>query len=541
MAALIAEEMQQLIDSLDDPELKAIAQWKLEGYTNEEIAAKLKCVPRTVERRMQDIRKRLDEIRMRWLEWSAAAEAPDSARNAEQAGGAMQVVLRVTAGPSKGRSFTFFGHDMFIVGRSKDAHFRLPPTDRYVSRVHFLVEINPPHCRLVDMKSRHGTRVNGQKVQHVDLKDGDKIQAGKTLFRVEIRVATGDPEQTKPYPPPKPSTAQKPADVPIAKPARLSGPSPVTPLPQGEGKGVKVCPACSKKPVDHGVCPACADLGNDLAQPFADYRILRELGRGGMGIVYLAIRKADGVAVALKQIRPAVAGTRGQLERFLREAAILKTLHHPNIVAFTDMGRGGDAGELIFFAMEYVTGVNGDQLLRQEKVLKIPCAVGIVCLLLTALDYAHAKGFVHRDIKPGNILIQQGNRVKLADFGLARVYQESALSGLTLVGEVGGTMAYMAPEQIINYRQAKPAVDQYSSAATLYRLLTGAWIFDLPKRIEDQLPIVLEEIPRPIQQRRPDVPDDLAAIILKALAKNPSARFADVSALREALAPFAES
>src|SRR5207248_11205826 len=98
----------------------------------------------------------------------------------------MRISLTVTAGPHEGTVFTFAGHDTFIVGRSKRAHFRLPVKDRYFSRVHFMIEVNPPHCRLMDLKSRNGSYVNGERVTTADLKHGDQIKAGKTILRVSV-------------------------------------------------------------------------------------------------------------------------------------------------------------------------------------------------------------------------------------------------------------------------------------------------------------------------------------------------------------------
>jgi eukaryotic-like serine/threonine-protein kinase len=180
--------------------------------------------------------------------------------------------------------------------------------------------------------------------------------------------------------------------------------------------------------------------------------------------------------------------------------------------------------------------------LRERGPLPIREAVRITCQMLSALAYAHANGFVHRDIKPANILLaEMGEKksVKLADFGLARVYQASRLSGLTMQGEVGGTLAFMPPEQITDFRKVKPAADQYSAAAALYNLLTGQLLFDFPKTSSQQFAQILQDDPVPIRQRRADLPEELAAVIHKALAKAPEARFSDVRTFRTMLMPFA--
>ena len=148
---------------------------------------------------------------------------------------------------------------------------------------------------------------------------------------------------------------------------------------------------------------------------------------------------------------------------------------------------------------------------------------------------------MHRDIKPKNILIMKAdgrNTVKVADFGLAKLYQNSPISGLTLTGQIAGTSKFIAPEQITNFREAKPPVDQYSLGATLYYLLTGQPTHDFPPRVEAQLWAILENAPVPIQSRRADIPEDLAAIIHRSLARDPAARFADAGAMRAALMPF---
>jgi serine/threonine-protein kinase len=443
----------------------------------------------------------------------------------------MQVTLTVTAGPHKGRVFTFAGHDTFFVGRSKYTHFRLSTKDRYFSRVHFMVEVNPPQCRLVDMDSRNGTQVNGVRVRVADLRAGDRIRAGRTILRVSIE----DSEQTWDGPvaelvPPVPTTHVPP--VTAVAPATDSCRVCATPLVAGP------TPARSSTDADFFLCPVCREQARSRSQPIPGYLLVRELGRGGMGVVYVALRRSDGTVVALKTILPAMVPTEADIARFRREASILYELDHPNIVAFRDMG---EADGLLYFAMDYVRGTDARRLLEDHGPLAIGRAVGLVSQVLQALEYAHAKGFVHRDIKPSNLLVtgaDEGERAVLADFGLARVYQESKLSGLTMLGDRGGTVPYMAPEQITNFRAVQPPADQYSTGATLYTLLTDRWVYDFPAPLQQQLLMILDGEPVPIQSRRPEVPAELAAVIHRALAKEPEGRFPDAKAMHKALLPF---
>jgi serine/threonine-protein kinase len=461
-----------------------------------------------------------------------------------------QVTLEVTAGPHEGRRFSFPRHDIFIVGRSKHAHFRLPAKDRYFSRIHFLVEANPPQCQLTDLGSRNGTFVNGQKVRSAGLHDGDLIKAGRTILRVSISRGE-DAIVPENLVPPHLVPAQGRAGLGRQSSAALGATSaaqvPVFPTVPPEGR--KICRLCTAllvtavKPLANArdrvlipLCTGCEEQIGKRPQPIPGYLIARELGRGAMGIVYQALHKASGTVVALKTITPAVAGSRTQSERFLREAGILRQLDHPHIVSFRDLG---ESNGQFFFAMDYVRGTDARRLLKNHGPLVIGRAVRLVCQLLEALTYAHARGFVHRDIKPSNLLLKAANDhevLMLADFGLARVYQASALSGLTLTGDVGGTTAFMPPEQITAFHDAKPAADQYSAGATLYNMLTGKYVYDLPPgKFEDQLAMILQEDPVPIRERRPDIPRPLAAIIHKALARIPGKRFGDVEAMRQAL------
>jgi serine/threonine-protein kinase len=258
-----------------------------------------------------------------------------------------------------------------------------------------------------------------------------------------------------------------------------------------------------------------------------------------MGVVYLAVRDADGRPVAVKTIKPAVAGTAKQIDRFLREADILRALRHPNIVAFREMG---EAEGMLYFAMDYVPGRNAAEIMEAEGPMEVSRAVRLMCPILEALAFAHSQGFVHRDVKPANVLVtdEAGTETaKLADFGLARLYHSSHLSGLTLTGEIGGSLQYMAPEQITNFREVKPVADQYAAAAMFYNLLTGCDVYDFPKKRERAFLMILEREPVPIRKRRPDLPEGLAKVIHRALAKEQSKRFPDLRSLLNELRQFA--
>ena len=198
----------------------------------------------------------------------------------------------------------------------------------------------------------------------------------------------------------------------------------------------------------------------------------------------------------------------------------------------------GQANGQLYFVSEYVPGTDAAQVLKKTGPLPLRTAVSMVSQLLKGLEYAHDMGLVHRNIKPANMLLQQhdqGGEVKLADFGLARVYQASHLSGLSLTGATAGSAAFMPPEQITHYREANPPADQYSAAATLYNLLTGKYVYDVSDAVAQQFAKILHDKPVPIRKRRQDIPEALADVIHKALERKPKDRFADVKEFRKAL------
>jgi len=265
---------------------------------------------------------------------------------------------------------------------------------------------------------------------------------------------------------------------------------------------------------------------------------LRELGRGAMGVVYQARHNATGQMVALKVIMPETATTRAAIDRFLREMSVISQLRHPNIVEWYEQGM--TRGQF-WFAMEYVAGENLESLAKADRG-RYPTtqACRLACQILKGLEQAHGMGFVHRDIKPENILITQakeGLMVKISDFGLAKSYRGVGLSGLTFSGEMRGTVPFMPPEQMLDFKTVTPLADLYATAATIYYLLTCEYIYD-DSDGGDLIRMLLEESPIPIRRRRKDVPRPLADVLARCLARAPEDRYPNAAAMREALKPF---
>jgi len=188
--------------------------------------------------------------------------------------------------------------------------------------------------------------------------------------------------------------------------------------------------------------------------------------------------------------------------------------------------------------MEFVDGPSAAVLVKRNGPFAPERVVTLGCQLLDALAHAHLQGFIHRDVKPGNVLLTQlagREMLKLADFGLGRAYQASAMSGLTVAGTSGGTPGYMPPEQVLDFRTARPAADQYAAAATLYYLLTGQSIYEPATSTTELMLRILNSEPIPLRQPCPPLPARLGEVFRRALARETRHRYSDVLAMREAL------
>ena len=271
-----------------------------------------------------------------------------------------------------------------------------------------------------------------------------------------------------------------------------------------------------------------AGASDDLSgQTFGDFRILRRIGVGGMGEVYLAEQISLHRRVALKILRTDLAKNETSRRRFEAEARAVAQLNHPNIVQVYAVGttRG-----VPYMALEYVDGRNLREYLARKGPPPLPQALSLMRQVASALQRASELGIIHRDIKPENILLTRKGEVKVADFGLSRMIGNNAVANnLTQTGVTMGTPLYMSPEQVEG-RPLDHRTDIYSFGVTCYHMLTG----NPPFEGENAFSVALQHVqaePMPIEAMRPDLPQEVCAVLEKMMAKNPDDRYATAGEL----------
>lgn len=304
-----------------------------------------------------------------------------------------------------------------------------------------------------------------------------------------------------------------------------------TPLPEGS----RFCLSCGADVSDETaertlVVESDPELQAKLqAELGSEYIIERELGRGGMAVVYLGRETHLGRNVAIKVLPPELTyGRTGMIERFKREARTAATLDHPHIIPIHRVSPGG---KLFWYVMKYLDGQFLDRILRAEGRLSVERTIDIVNQTADALQYAHENGVVHRDVKPANVVIDSRGRVTVTDFGIAKPVDAESL---TSSGSMIGTPYYMSPEQCKG-RKVSGASDQYSLGVMVYQMLsghlpfTGESVFDIvQKQCMDPVP--------PLNALRPELPNPLVSVVERALAKSPEERYSTLMDFATALA-----
>jgi eukaryotic-like serine/threonine-protein kinase len=446
-----------------------------------------------------------------------------------------KITLTITQGTTKGQEFIFDDRTTCIMGRATDCHPKLPDDKDHntVSRYHCLLDINPPQIRIRDFGSRNGTYINGTLIgkrhpettpeqaknlifpEH-DLHNGDEIKLGNTLFQVTI-------------------------ETPIETPIEAT--QPITKFADREKTNVLAH-------VKQLVQQADANTPNDIT--IEGYTLLKYLGGGGFGDVYLARNQKNQEEIALKILLPQMQQNEYIVNLFLREIENTKALSHPNIVTLRDYGK---SNELFYFTLDYCNKGSISDLMRQrQQPLTLKQASSIIIQTLHGLEYSHTasipnikqadgsyttgQGIVHRDLKPANLFLHQiGNNtlVKIGDYGISKAFDQAGFSGLSMSGTMAGTPYFMSRPQLINFKYAKPEVDIWAAAACFYYMLTYTHPRDFTDPSKDPFRLVLETSAVPIRQRNSSIPKPVAEVIDKALIDNPSIPFKTAAEFRQAL------
>ncbi|AFY99200.1 protein kinase domain-containing protein [Calothrix sp. PCC 6303] len=457
-----------------------------------------------------------------------------------------KVTLTIIEGKLSGRQYTFDSRTTCIIGRSKDCNPQLPNDEEHstISRYHCLLDINPPAIRIRDFGSRNGTFVNDKKIgqreenqtpeeaakvqfPEYDLKDGDEIKLSNTVFVVSIEVASIKLDL-------------KSLNIPNFYPSTIN-------IHQQNQEQVTQAPNLLEYIKN---LLGLAKRGDKNLLAIRGYEIIKLLGKGGFGEVYLVQHHQTGNFVALKVMLPAVAANDWAVQMFMRETENTKILRHQNVVKLIDYGYSEN---VFFFTMEYCAGGTvADMMQKQGGRLSIDIAVPIILQVLDGLEYAHnaeipnvklgnggfgkGKGLVHRDLKPSNIFlgyIDGKITAKMGDYGLAKSFDLAGLSGQTLTGTQAGTPVLMCRQQLLNYKYVQPEVDVWATAACLYYMLTGTF----PRNFTSGDPFlaVLQNDPVPIHQRDANIPQQLAKVIDLALVEKPEIYFKSAAGFKQAL------
>jgi len=414
------------------------------------------------------------------------------------------LTLEIVEGPDAGMRVALAS--TLQIGRDPSADLRLD--DELASRHHATIRAEPDGAVIEDLGSSNGTFVNDVEILEPTLVTaGDKLLIGSSV--IELRAV--------PAPPP---------------------PAPAAPPPAAPGPVVPAAPPLVARPSSAGAPDEAEEtlpVGGDprIGTELAGYLIEAVVGRGGMGVVYRAEHLRLKRKVALKLLPPELAANEGFRERFECESQLAAAIDHPNIIPLYDAGR---ADELLFLTMRFVDGFDLKALLTQEGPLPLERAVSIVAQIGGALDAAHARGLVHRDVKPANVLVASGagpeasDHCYLTDFGLTK--DTSSSLNLTGTGQFVGTIDYVAPEQIQGDKP-KGAADQYALGCVMYETLTGHPPFERATEL-DVMWAHLNEDPPPPSTRRSDLPRGIDAVLARAMAKVPAERHESCTAMASA-------
>lgn len=493
-----------------------------------------------------------------------------------------KVLLTALKGPLEGTKYRFDEPMLCMVGRSESCMLRLiDEAGDGVSRHHCLLDIKPPKATICDLGSRNGTFLNREKLpqsQTRELATGNIIRIGYNAFEITLiparkcRICGGEMPD---LPPGSESRTSR-----LVCDNCIRGGKENYAAPAAKTVLFQTCSVCGQRiassqesgqvwheDCNSFICADCLNNHNDMSKTFRmpemeirrgqnvlqikNYRVIKLIGRGGLGAVYLAENINTLERVALKILLPEIAVQDQCRDDFMREAENLRGLKHPNIVELKDCDYTGGA---LFLALDYCPeGSLREYMIRTGMTLKLNTALDLTCQILDGLEYAHnvrmeqmslldaqmymVNGLVHRDIKPANIfLTRQADgslAAKISDFGLAKAFDMAGISGCTRTGDFSGTLGFIPKQQYLNYKYVKPEVDVWATAATLYYMLTGK----TPRNFSNPTDInrIFENPPSPLWDYNPYVPKVITSVIDAALDDRQTFRFKSADQLKFAL------
>jgi predicted Ser/Thr protein kinase len=457
----------------------------------------------------------------------------------------MKVRLQVTLPFEPPFTFEHAGATLAI-GRDPKCDLAMQgEASQVVSWKHARIELEAKEAYLTDLQSTNGTYLNGQRLTgRAVLRNGDQIglgQAGPKLQVMELDLTAAPAERPKSLEEPAAKSKRKrrgstrrqlPASLAEAEQAAKYG---TLAHSERDLPARELTPGTyAKPPSEVDTVPPPPAPAEDLGIPvnFGRYRIIKRLGKGAMGAVYLAQDTQLDRPVALKVPSFKADDSPTLLERFHREARVAATLQHPNLCPIHDVGQFNGVH---YLTMAYIDGRSLQEVIRSGQAFTPRQIATLVHKLALGLAEAHQHTVVHRDLKPANIIINHRGEPIIIDFGLARRANKGDPQ-LTRAGAIVGTPAYMSPEQVLGEADIGPSADIYSLGVILYQLLTGR----VPYKGEvwEVLANLLTKDAPPPSTVRPDVDPALDAICRKAMGRKPSDRYPAMSDMAEALADY---
>lgn len=455
----------------------------------------------------------------------------------------MNLELRITKGQRTGYLKQINKPERVLIGRDASCDLSIPD-DPLLSRQHCLIEITNSGIKAIDLKSRNGTFVGGQRIGEKILSLHEEIRVGSHVFQIVPQqnlspgvvgrcgqcggnILDSDVRERRAFRHGDQIYCQKclEAGIPAKNPRRSQ------PTIQGPTGEIKI-PPTQAKPVPRIApqqIPGRPSLPPGTPSQIGPFQILGVLGEGGMGFVYKAKHSYLENIVAIKVIKEEFTSEQKIVERFLQEAKLGISLDHPNILRIHD---AGEANGNYYISMECFEGDDVNKVIKKHGPLVPPILIKLAVQMASGLGHAHQKGIIHRDVKPSNILVDRKGVVKIADFGLAKVREKAGQ--LTASGQMLGTIQYISPEQLEDAKSVSAQTDIFSLGGTLYYTLTGFPPFgeDPPGKVIEN---ILRNDPPPLRGTVANISPQLENIIMKALAKKSKDRFKTMEEMRDAL------